>query len=642
MHPLRAALRQRCARRALATGAVLTGIGAVSTPLYAQGPDRLEEVVSTGTLVQTPRRQLGTAVSVITAEEIELRGYSDVTDLLRTQPSIGVSNTGGPGKVTTVRIRGEEGYRTVLFIDGVKALDPSAPQVAPNFSSLLTTGDLERIEVLRGPQGFIYGADAGGVVNIMTSRGTGPMRGGLGIEQGAFGTRMLEGSLSGGSERGDYYLSLTDMTTDGFNAQTSDTVFADDDGADNTTAHIKLGWNATDALRVQLVTRTLDASTRYDGCWSSATFSTVHDCYGTTHQITSRLSAEHSGERVTNAFAISSVENDRADFTEGASAFAYQGDIERLEYTGTFRPSDVTTLVYGLDFQEESVVSSERLERYQRGYYLEYQGEFGDGFFLSLGARYDDNEDFGTHTSSRVSAAYVQELAGGGALKYRASYGTGFRAPSLYEISYNNRASGVLPAAAATGLKEENSEGHDIGIEYDTASGLHFEATYFDQKIDNRIGYESFVDPVTFAYLDGYVQIPGTVRSKGIEFAAEAPLGRQWSIMGNWTYNEAEEEEGGARLRRPKNIGNLGLLYRAPSERLRFIANYRVSRDAIDFGNVPLDDYGVFDLSMAYTFNDAVEIHARVQNATDEEYTEVVGFNTAGRAFHAGLRLRFQ
>ena len=246
----------------------------------AQAPtaERPEVIVVTSSMIPQPRRQIGTAVSVIDFDDIELRGYTDVADVLRTQTGIGVSNSGGPGKATAVRIRGEESFRTVLIIDGVRALDPSAPQVAPSFESLLTTSDLQRIEILRGPQGFMYGADAGGVVNVITKRGADELGGQLGLEYGENSTRKIDAALSGGSDRGDYFVSLTDLETDGFNARSSDTVLRDDDGADNRTLHAKVGWNVGDNLRLQLVGRDVDAESAYDNCG----FPTVHDCRGTT------------------------------------------------------------------------------------------------------------------------------------------------------------------------------------------------------------------------------------------------------------------------------------------------------------------------------------------------------------------------
>src|SRR5690606_30430379 len=126
-------------------------------------------------------------------------------------------------------------------------------------------------------------------------------------------------------------------------------------------------------------------------------------------------------------FAYGNTDIARDSLANGVSAFATDGSLSRLEYIGSYRHSDSTTFVYGVDLQTEKVDGDDVRERDQNGYYFEYQGELGHGFFVSAGARYDDNEDFGTYTSLRVSAAYVQELARGSSLKYRASYGTGFR-----------------------------------------------------------------------------------------------------------------------------------------------------------------------------------------------------------------------
>jgi vitamin B12 transporter len=604
--------------------------------VFAQNADDapLEELIVTSSIIETPRRQIGTAVSVIGADDIELRGYDSIADVLRTQPGIGVSNSGGPGKATSLRIRGEESFRTLLMIDGVKAVDPSAPQVAPSFDILLTTSDLERVEILRGPQGFIYGADAGGVVNILTRTGEGDLSGRLGIEAGAFDTRKYDASLAGGGDLGDYFLSVTDLETDGFNAQTADTDLRDDDGAENTTLHAKLGWNATDRLRLQLVARDIDASARYDGCFSTATFATIHDCVATTEQATYKVSAVHDTERFGNVFGYSNVDIVRDNLSEGISAFASEGSLSRFEYTGSFEPSEALTLVYGLDFQNEESAGDETLERDQEAYYIEYQGTFADRLYLSVGARYDDNEDFGTHTSARLSGTYIQDLNGGGSLKYRASVGTGFRPPSLFEVAYN-AGPFAFPPASGTALTEESSRGHDVGIEYAATNDLRFEITYFDQEIED----EMFFDLAGFS---GYLQSPGTSTSKGVEIAMQVPLGERWEVLGNWTHNDTENTASEQRLRRPENVGNIGLLYTAPTDKLRFVANYRLSKDSIDIGGVALDDYAVLDLSMAYAFSEKLELYGRLQNAADEDYQEVVGFRSARRSGYAGVRLRFQ
>ncbi len=508
-------------------------------------------------------------------------------------------------------------------------MDPSAPQVAPSFDSLVTASDLQRVEVLRGPQGFIYGADAGGVVNVITKRGADELGGQVGLEYGDYSAQKVDAALSGGSDSGDYFLSVVDYESDGFNSMTADTVLLDDDGAENTTVHAKLGWNATENLRLQLVARDTDAQTAYDTCG----FPTRHDCSGTTDQQIYKVSAEHSTGEVSNTFGLSTVEVVRDDYTGGTRAFGSEGEIERVEYTGSYQASAAATFVYGLDFHDEQLVADDGTHsRDQKGYYLEYQGAFDDAFYLTLGARYDDNEDFGSHTSSRLSLAYIQALDAEQSIKYRASVGTGFRAPSLYELAYN-RGPFAFPPALGFAPTEETSEGYDVGIEYD-AAGLHLEVTYFDQQIDDQILF----DLVNFA---GYLQFAGASTSKGIEVVANVPLGARWELLANWTNNDASDATDQPRVQRPENLGNVGLLYRAANERLALIANWRLSRDSRASSGAALPDYEVLDLSVSYDTSETLEIFGRLQNATDETYQEVVGYNTPERSVYGGVRLRF-
>ena len=607
----------------------------LAAPADARGnpPERLEEIVVTSSLIEMPRRQLGTAVSVLTGEELELRGYHSLVDALRTQPGIGVSNSGGTGKFTALRIRGEEGYRTVLLIDGVKAVDPSGTQAVPTFESLLVTSDVERVEVLRGPQGFIYGADAGGVVSVLTRRGSGAPGGRVTLEAGSLGTRRLDASAAGGNERADFFVSVADLDTDGFNSQVDDTVLRDADGADNRTLHAKLGWNATDALRLQLVARDIDAAAQHDGCFSMATFTTVHDCATTTEQTTYRLSAEHHGERLRSQVGYSLSEVARDNLAEGTSAFATEGELARLEYTGSYAASAAATVVFGLDLQRERMTGDDARERDQRALYAEYQRGFGNRFYLTAGARHDDNDDFGSHTSSRLSGAYVQDLGGSHSLKYRASFGTGFRAPSLYEIGFN-LGPFAAPPAAGLALREERSRGYDLGIEYDAPGGLHVDVTYFDQRIENEIFFD-------LAGSSGYLQTPGSSTSSGVEIVLGVPVGEHWQLLGNWTRNDAASTTNEQRLRRPRQFGNIGFQYVSENAKLRMAANYRFARDSVDVGGIALDDYEVLDVSLAYALGDALELYGRVENATDETYQEIAGYNTAGRAGYAGVRFRF-
>jgi vitamin B12 transporter len=624
-----------CFARATVLGTSLLIGFAVPRALIAQEADSIEEVIVVSSRIEVPLREVGTAVSIITSEDIELRGYSALADVLRTQPGIAVTNSGGSGKPTALRIRGEEGYRTLVMIDGVEMSDPTGTQVGPSFAHLLTTSDIERVEILRGSQGFIYGADAGGVINILTRTGEGDFGGQASAEFGEFSTTQLNANISGGSESGDYFVSISDIDSDSYNSRESDTVLIDNDGYENTTFHTKLGWLPTDDLRLQLVVRDIDALNKFDGCG----FPTIHDCSGTTEQTTSKLSADYGAGAFTHYFSAANTDVDRANFAAGIPSFSTEGGIQRLEYTGSYSANDVSTFVYGVDLETEDIITSggDDLERDQNGYYFEYQGRLSDHFFITAGARYDDNDDFGEHTSVRTTAAYLQDLSSGATLKYRASYGTGFRAPSLSEIAYNNGAFAFPPASDVT-LSEETSGGYDIGFEYLGANGLYFEATYFDQEIEDEI----FFDLSGFS---GYLQSLGTSHSTGIELATEIQINAQWGLLGNLTYNDTENTEGQQRIRRPEQVANIGLRFSSTNERFKLLANYRLSRDSVDelflIGRVPLDDYEIIDISATFAINDNLEAYGRLENVTDEDYQEVTGFNTPGSSAYAGLRVTF-
>ena len=306
----------------------------------------------------------------------------------------------------------------------------------------------------------MYGADAGGVVNVITKRGADEFGGQVGVELGEYSLRKVDAALSGGGDSGDYFVSVADLETDGFNARTADTVLRDDDGADNTTLHAKLGWNVADDVRLQLVARDIDAETAYDWCFTpSRSRPCTIAAARPSRPRTSCRRTSASGD-LSNSFGYSNIDIVRDDFSAGRAAFGTEGQLGRFEYTGSYRPSDASAFVYGLDFQDEELVDGDGASRDQNGYYVEYQGAFEDAFFLSLGARYDDNDDFGSHTSTRLSLAYVQDLGSERSIKYRAQRRHRFPGAELVRDCVQRRAVRV-PARGRLALKEENSKGYD-------------------------------------------------------------------------------------------------------------------------------------------------------------------------------------
>ena len=615
----------------LLPGAVLALAG-TSTCLTTLADNMLEEIVVTSTGVEMPLRQVGTSISVIDQEEIERLGFISLYDVLRTQPGVSVTNTGGAGSATSLRIRGEEGYRTLVLLDGIDISDTSGPQVSPRFGQLLSSG-VQRVEILRGPQGLMYGGDAGGVVNVTTIAPSDGFGGEVSAEGGRYGAQQLSGNVGGGNDTVDFNLSGADYSNDGFNARSTDTVVRDDDGYDNSTVNARIGYQATQALRFTLVGRDVDGNNRYDDCYTVDTFEPTDRCRDKYEQQAWRLAGDYRAGRFEHQLAYTGNDTDRKFFSDGQTGFRARGTLERIGYLGNFRYSDDLRLVYGAERQQESMDDgSTDASRDQYGYYFEYQGGFSDRLFVTAGTRFDDNDDFGTHTSYRLSSAYLIPLAGG-ELKLKGTYGTGFRAPSLYEVAYNS-GSFAYPPASETTLREEKSKGYDLGLSWGADSGLYLEAVYFDQKIEDEIYFD-------LANYSGYLQRDGTTDSNGVELSVAWPIVASLSLTANYTFNNTETAAGQSRPYRPEHLANLGLSWRTLADTLVLGAAWRLSQDAEDVDGSQLDDYQLLELSASYQLLPSLQLFGRLENALDEDYQEVPTYNTSGAAGYAGVKYTF-
>ena len=594
-------------------------------------PNKLEEIIVTSSRVPMPLRQVATSVSVLTQQEITERGFNSLADVLRNKPSISVTNSGGAGQQTTLRIRGEEGFRTLVLLDGIDLSNTSTPQVSTQFEHLLSAG-IQRVEVLRGPQGLMYGADAGGVVNISTIAPRDGIGGQASAEGGRYGSQQFAGNLAGGNGSVDFNLSAADYETDGFNARTTDTVLRDDDGYDNTTFHGRVGWNVSEDLRLSVVGRNVEGNNDYDGCFTGDTSAPTDACKDEYEQTAWRVAADYQLGRFSHQVFYNDSDTDRDTYGGGVFAFNLGGSVEQTGYLGSFNGGDALRLVYGIELETESVDSDFLDEdRDQESFYLEYQGGFGDQIFVTAGTRYDDNDDFGSHWSYRASGAYLIAV-GDGELKLKATYGTGFRAPSLNEIA-TNASPFTLPPALGKELSEEESDGYDLGVSWTSAAGLYLEAVYFDQTISDEIIYDfnSF----------GYLQANGDTQSSGVELIGEWPVLDSLLLTGNYTYNDTENFDGDQRARRPEHLGNLGIRWSGLRDRLVLGLNVRLSRDSVDVDGTELDDYELLDLNASFMVGRGFEIYGRIENVLDEDYEEIPTYNTSGAAGYAGLRYAF-
>ncbi|WP_020415295.1 TonB-dependent receptor plug domain-containing protein [Microbulbifer variabilis] len=609
----------------------LTVLSAVSVPVLGESTDSASSIPDLETLVvvssrqDEPLRRIATSVTVLDEEQLKARGLASLADVLRSVPSVSVNNSGGIGKTTSLQVRGESGFRTLVQIDGIDISDPTGLQSGAHIEHIMSS-NLQRVELLRGPQGMLYGADAGGVLDISTRREDEGQRFELSAEGGSYDTERYNASASGANETLDYFLSAAALETDGFNTSSDDTELRDDDGYDNETLHGRVGWNISELWRVEAVARDTDASGEYDRCgWPSQ-----DDCNFDFSQESARVSLAHNGEDGQQELAYSHSDLKRI-YIGGGTSYEYEGDIEKLNLTGSHGFSREHGMVYGVEHREDT---SGDLDRDQWAVYSEYRGSYADQAYVTLGLRHDNNSDFGRFNSFRVSSAYLFEDVANGTVKIKSSYGTGFRAPSLYEVNHNATATDRLTSEPLELpiLSPEESRGLDLGVEYFGENSLYLEFVLFKQVIDKEIGWNNDAF--------GYLQSKGTSKSRGVELIAETQVTDTLLLSANYTYTDAEQADDSPRPRIPKHLANLGFTYK-PTGALSLLVNLRSSAGAEDTDGSSIDDYQVLDASVRYQLNNATTVYIRGENLADEDYEEVPGYNTAGAAAYAGVEFSF-
>lgn len=583
------------------------------------------DLVVTANRVETESEKLGSAVTVITAAEIERRQARTVAEVLRDVPGLAVSNTGGAGRDTAIRMRGAEAYHTKLIVDGVDQSDPSRGQPSYDFGHLLAT-DIERIEVVRGPQSLLYGGDAlGGVINITTRRGEGAPKVTALAEAGSLHTYTGSAGISGAQDRVSYALTASRFETDGISAADSHSGNAERDPYWNNSLTARLGVRLTDIWGVEASGRYMRSRVDYDD-W---TIQAVDDSDRMTQtERSGRIATDITllGGRLKNMIAYSLAETER-DIDNGTMFWGdrfstFDGESQKLEYQGTARLAADHTLVFGAETKAESTSQSDiSADVSDNGYYADYQFSPLRSLFLTAGGRIDDHQSYGIHTTGRATAAYLVEAT---ATRLHGSTGTGFRAPSLYELfhpTWGNRA-----------LRPEESRGWDVGIEQSFLDGKAVvDLTWFDNRIQDLIQWRN----------NGYTNIAST-RSEGLEATARWTLTEQWRLNAGYTYTESRNNTTGQILaRRPKHQGNLGVGW-TPLEHLSADASLRaVGRQFDSATGRSLGGFATLDLRLAYDLTEAVQVYGRVENLADKTYQEVDTYGTYGRMGFVGLKAVF-
>ncbi len=636
--------------------AALFTVSVSSTPLLAQSrTSTLEEdgetIVVTASSVPLKAVEVGSAITILDAEDLLDRQITLISDALRDVPGLAVSRTGPVGGFTQVRIRGAEANQTLVLIDGIEANDPFFSEF--DFANLVTS-DVARIEVLRGPQSALYGSEAlGGVISVLTQSPEPGFQSSGDVEAGSFGTYRVGANAGGGTETIRAFGSVSFYDTQGISAAPDGD---EEDGYENLTAFLKVEADPLDILSVRGVLRYVDADVETDAqdfTPGSPTQGLVIDAdqIGKTERLLAGGDATLTlldGALLATAFGNyldSEVRNFSGGFDNGTS----QG--ERIKYgarlTGFYQtgPLDHALTIAGEreDLEFENIVpgftaANQTQTDNQTSVIAEYNGNLNDRIFLSASVRHDMNDLFDDATTYRVTAAYRLIETG---TRFHASYGTGITDPTFFERF------GFTPGTfiGNPDLTPERSRSFDIGVEQRLFEDrVLIDVTYFNANLEDEIT-TLFLPP---DFLATPVNQAEESERQGVEVTFEAALLDTLRLSGQYTYLDAEDPDGLAEVRRPDHTAaanltwafhdgrgtfDLGVDYNGEMEDLEFIFATPETR-------VSLDSFVLVNIAASYQLNDWIAVFARGENLLDEDYQEIFGYAAPGIAGFAGIRAR--
>lgn len=623
-----------------------------SIPVSAQNDTLktiLRDVVISANRTETPYYTIASSVSIITSEEISKKNYYSIVDVLREIPGLSIVQQGGPGKLSNVFMRGANSNHTLVLLDGIEMNDPSSPNNAFDFSSM-SIYDIDRIEIVRGPQSTLYGSDAiAGVVNIYSKTGKSSRNYNLQTEGGS--NNFFRGGLSTSGQLGliDYFVAFNRITGDGISASNSKYGNSEKDGFSINNFTTGIGFNLNEGGKIDVLYRFNKHTSELDQ--SEKLGDDPNFTYRTEEQILKAGYKLNSfNEKWENQFSASLIRrfSNAFDGFDSEHPLQYSDSYNRSEriklgWQNNLRFLENHLISIGIEAEKEiantSYISESMWGPYSSifpeksvtttGLFLQDQANLFNSLFVSIGLRIDKHQKFGNETTYRFAPAYYIEEIG---MKLKFTYGTGFKAPSLYYL-YD-------PMFGNPDLKPEKSRGFDFGFDkYFINDKIVFGITYFDLLIDNLFGFDSNFRTINIA----------RASSKGLEFNFELRNSGNFSAAANYTFTETRDLFEGSEdfnkqlLRRPKHQFSVNLNYRVNEEfNLNSTFRYSGQRDDKDFSGflsrrITMPDYFLVNLAASYRITDFLIITGRLENLLDKEYEEVLNYGTPGRTFYAGL-----
>lgn len=588
------------------------------TPVFSE--EVLEEIVVTASRIEEPMEEVSSSVTVVTAEDIKKMNVKEITDVLRTIPEVNLVQNGGPGKQASMILRGGDSRHVLVLIDGVKVNSPTTSSF--DFSGILLE-DIERIEIIKGPQSTIYGSEAmAGVVNIITKR---PGRSGLDLsfEGGSYGTYSPSFSVYSGSERHSLRLTGSYLKTDGISAaKDSD----ERDGYENSTLSGSFVLKPEEWLELELSSRYWHDSTGLDGFdfMTSRAADDPNYIERGDHLLTSLKVKTYPYERWQQILILSRAE-DRltgSDPDTFYNNYTIKTEKNEINWQHNIYFGEPYTLTAGIEYRKEDALNQGNFENSRESYacYLHNRVAILKDLILNAGIRYDDYELSGNRTTYRIGLLYNLRTA---QLRIRSNYGTGFRAPSMNELYY--------PFFGNRDLRPEKSYAWDAGIEKDLFSErVTLSVTYFREYYKDLINY----DPNTWL-----AENISRAEVKGVETGLRVRVSQRIDLKAGYVNLDPEDRETGQRLsRRPEDRANLELNIVKDAFRGTVYYIYVGGRyDAAIKGN--LSPYSIVNISASYRFSRVLSTFMRIENLFDKDYEEAGGYGRPGFSAYGGIRL---
>jgi len=589
---------------------------AVLLPLQSAATTSLDTVNVTANRMARSADQTLAPVTVITREEIVRSQARSITQLLDGTPGVAMSNNGGLGKTTGIRLRGTGSSQVLVLIDGQRIGSATLGTVA--FQDL-PPDQIERIEIVRGSRSQLYGADAmGGVVQIFTRRGEGLPRLTASLEYGSHETVRGSAGVSGSEGSFDYSLHLSHLDTEGFNALKNNN--PDKDGYRNDSLSGSVAYRFENDLRLSASFLRAEGKNEYDSAWGAAD---LYDTESLQQSLNTRL--EYAPTDVWDlTLTLGESRDETVNLTNGLYASHFDTRRRQFGWQNDFALSDQAILTLGYDFLRDEVSGSSNYSQTQRdnnALYVQLQSEFGANS-LGFGLRHDDNEAFGGHTTGNI--AWGRELAE--RLRLVVSYGTGFRAPTFNDLYYQD----PWGSNGNPNLMPEESESYELALT-GTPEWGNWNLNLFRTEIDGLIDW---VEISPWVYQPQNVN---RARIDGLEAGLDTELAG-WRLGVNVTLLDPRNSVTGKLLtERSERTLRLDLDRRFSMLEVGATLKARSHSYSDTANTLRTDGFGVLDLRAAYHLDRDWTLRGQIRNLLDRDYETVRTYNTGGREFFVSV-----